>query len=64
MNAAKVNSPLESAEERGGVSRVSYLKENDTIELALKSAVFDRLKKVFFTLPMKNFNQTMLQTFH
>ncbi len=61
---AKVNSPSVSLEERGGVSRaLSHLKENDTIPLALKRAVFDRLKKLFFTLPMKNFNQMMLQTF-
>ncbi len=38
----------ERSEERGGVSRaLSHLKENDTIRLALKRAVFDRLKKVF-----------------
>ncbi len=44
MNAAKVNSPSESGEERGGVSRALFhLKENDTISLALKRAVFDRL---------------------
>ncbi len=31
--------------------------------LALKRAVFDRVKKtVFFTQPMRSFNQTMLQT--
>ncbi len=52
MNAAKVNSPLESRlEERGGVKRAhSHLKENDTIRLALKRDVFDRLiKGVFYT---------------
>ncbi len=66
MNVAKVNSPSgSSSEERGGVSRaLSHLKENDTILLALKRAGFKRLKKVFFTLPMNNFNQTMLQNFH
>ncbi len=39
----KVNNPSESSsEERGGVSRaLSHLKENDTIWLALKRAVFD-----------------------
>ncbi len=37
---------VERSEERGGVSRaLSHLKENDTIRLALKTAVFDRLKK-------------------
>ncbi len=66
MNAVKVNSPSESSlEERGGVSRaLSHLKENDTILLALKRAVFDRHIFLFFTLPKKNFNQIMLQTFH
>ncbi len=66
MNAAKINNPSESgSEERGGVSRAhSRLKENDTIPLALTRAVFERVKKVFFTLSMKNFNQTMLQTFY
>ncbi len=66
MNAAKVNNPSENgSEERGGVSRAQqHLKENDTIWLALKRAVFERVKKVFFTLPVKNLNQTMLQTFH
>ncbi len=50
MNAAKVNSPSESgSEERGGVSRAHlHLKENTTKQLALKRAVFDRFKKVFF----------------
>ncbi len=50
MNAAKVNSPSEKdSEERGGVSRaLSHLKENDTIWFALKRAVFDRQKKMFF----------------
>ncbi len=48
INAAKVNSPSVSSEERGGVSRaLSHLKENDTIRLALKRAVFDRLKRCF-----------------
>ncbi len=66
MNAAKVNNPSENgSEERGGVSRAQqHLKENDTIRLALKRAVFERVKNVFFTLPVKNLNQTMLQTFH
>ncbi len=65
MNVSKVNSPSVSREERGGVSRaLSHLKENDTILLALKRAVFERLKNEFFTLPMKIFNQTILQTFN
>ncbi len=34
------------------------------IPLTLTRAVFDRKKKYFFTLTMKHFNQTMLQTFH
>ncbi len=61
MNAAKVNSPSESgSEERGGVSRANlHLKENATKRLALKRAVYDRVKK-----NQRNFNQTMLQTFH
>ncbi len=47
---AKVNSPSVSLEERGGVSRaLSHLKEYDTIPLALKRAVFDRLKKNVYT---------------
>ncbi len=59
------NTPTEHSEERDRVSRaLSHLKENDTIRLALKKAVFDRLKKVFFTLPIKNLNQTMLKNFH
>ncbi len=46
MDAAKVNSPSE----RGGVSRaLSHLKENDTIRLTLKRAVFDWLKIVVYT---------------
>ncbi len=57
MNAAKVNS-------KGQQSSLTFLKENDTIRLALTRAVFDRVKKVFFTLPMKNVNQTVLQSFH
>ncbi len=66
MNAVKVNSPSESgSEERGGVSRAHlHLKENATKWLALKRAVFDRVKKLYFTLPLRNVNQTMLQTFH
>ncbi len=53
MNAAE-QSFGERSEERGGVSRaLSHLNEIDTIMLALKRVVFDRLKKVFFTLPMK-----------
>uniref|UniRef100_A0A8C1PG57 Uncharacterized protein n=1 Tax=Cyprinus carpio TaxID=7962 RepID=A0A8C1PG57_CYPCA len=61
MNAAKVNSLSESSsEERGGVSRAHlHLKENATKRLALKRAVFDRVKKVIFTLPLRNFNQTI-----
>ncbi len=52
MNAGKVNSPSESrSEERGGVSRANlHLKGNATKLLALKRAVFDRVKKgVFYT---------------
>ncbi len=66
MNAAKVNSPSESgSEKRGGVSRAHLdLKENATKQLALKRAVFDRVKKLFFAQPLRNFNQIMLQTFH
>ncbi len=62
MNSAKVNSPSESSwEERGGVSRaLSHLKENYTTRLALKELFLTGYKKgVFFTLPMKHFNQTM-----
>ncbi len=61
MNAAKVNSPSKSSsEERDGVSRAhahlahAHLKENDTIPLALKRAVFGRLKNLFFL----HFNET------
>ncbi len=65
MNAAKVSPSESGSEERGGVSRaLSHLKETDTISPTLKIDVFDRLKKFVFTLPLKNFNQTMLQTFH
>ncbi len=66
MNASKVNSPSESgSEERGGMSRAHlHLKENATKRLVLTRAVFDRFKKCYFTLPMRIFNQTMLQTFH
>ncbi len=66
MNAVKVNNPsVSGSEERGGVSRAHYhLKVNAKKWLALTRAVFDGFKKVFFTLPMKNFNRTMLQTFH
>ncbi len=55
MDAAKINSPSESgSEERGGVSRaLSRLKKNYMIPLALKRAVFDRLKGVFFTTNVK-----------
>ncbi len=46
MDAAKVNSPSV----RGGVSSaLSHLKENDTIRLALKRAVFDWLKIAVYT---------------
>ncbi len=57
MNAAKVNSPSESgSEERGGVSRAHlHLKENATKLLALKRAVFDRVKKVFFYTTIEKF---------
>ncbi len=49
MNVAKVNSPFsERSEESGRVSRaLSHLKDNDTIRLALKRAVFDRQKISF-----------------
>ncbi len=49
MNAAKVNSPSVSARKKGAESpELFHLKENDTIRLALKRAVFDRLKKKTF----------------
>ncbi len=50
MNAVKVNSPAVSAQKRGAGSAELFfhLKENDTIRLALKRAVFDRLKKCVF----------------
>ncbi len=47
MNAAKVYHLSEScSEERGGVSRAHlHLKQHVTIQLALKKAVCDRVKK-------------------
>ncbi len=62
VNQASESSSEEKGQE-GQSSKFSYLKKNDTIRLALKRAVFDRVKIVFFTLPMIHFNQTMLQTF-
>ncbi len=68
MNA--VNSPSESGSgeggERGGggVSRAQqHLKENDTIALALAKAVFDRVKRVFFTLPMTHLTKLCYRLF-
>ncbi len=57
MNAAKVNRPSESGlEERGGVSRAHlHLKENATKRLALKRAVFDRVKHLFFYTTIEKF---------
>ncbi len=50
MNAAKDYRLSEiSSEERGGVSRAHlHLKQNATIRLVLKRAVFDRVKRVLF----------------
>ncbi len=61
MNAAKVNRSSESgSEERGGFSRAHlHLKGNATKRLALTRAVFDGIKKVFFKLQLRNFNQTV-----
>ncbi len=49
-----------STEERGGVSRAHYhLKQHGLDQRAENRADFVRVK-VFFTLPLKNFNQSML----
>ncbi len=51
MNVAESMQSLnERSEERGGVSRDhSNFKKNDTIWLALKRAIFDTKKGVFYT---------------
>ncbi len=57
MNAAKVNSLSESgSEDRGGVSRAHYhLKLHVRKQLALKRAVFDRVKRVLFYTTIEKF---------
>ncbi len=52
---------------REGRSQQSSLAFKETTRLdqrAENRADFDRVKKVFFTLPLRNFNHSMLQTFH
>ncbi len=50
-----------SMEERGGVSRAhQHLKQHGLDQRAENRADFDRVKMVFFTLPLRNFNQSML----
>ncbi len=47
--------------ERGGVSRAHKdLKKHGLDQRAEDRPDFDRVKKVFFTLPLRNFNQSML----
>ncbi len=51
--------------ERGGVSRAHlHLKQHGLEWLAENRADFDSVKMVFFILPLRNFNQSMLQAFH
>jgi len=57
MNAAKVNHLSESgSEERGEVSRAHlHLKQHARKQLALKRAVFDRVKGVLFYTTIEKF---------
>ncbi len=57
MNAAKVYRLSESgSEERGGVSRAHlHLKRHARKRLALKRAVFDRIKRLLFYSTIEKF---------
>ncbi len=51
-------------EERGGVSRGHWhLKQHGIKQRAGNRAYFDWVKRVFLTLPLRNVNQSMLNTF-
>ncbi len=62
MNVAKVYHLSESgSEERGGVRRAHlHLKRHARKQLALKRAVYDKVKRVLFYTTTENFNQSIL----
>ncbi len=62
MNAAKLNS-LSGKEGRSQQSSLTFKGEGHTTACSEKSCIW-QAKQVFFALPMKSFNQTMLQNFH
>ncbi len=49
-----------SLHRREGWSQQSSLMQHGVYQCAENRADFDRVKKVFFTLPLRNFNQSML----
>ncbi len=61
-----LQSARHSTEERwrGQQSSLAFKATWTTKRLDENRADFDRVKKVFFTLPLRNFNQSMLYNFH